>query len=64
MALYGPNQSPIVAIVTPLYTFEVAQTGPFLDANLHFSPCKRAISNNKDAKQLIKNVVSDIMVLI
>jgi len=29
LALYGPNQSPIVAIVSPLYRFEMAQMGPF-----------------------------------
>jgi len=29
LALYGLNQSPIVAIVSPLYRFEIAQMGPF-----------------------------------
>jgi len=30
VALYGLNQSPIVAIVSILYRFEMAQMGPFL----------------------------------
>ena len=30
VASYGSNQSPIDAIVTPLYTFEIAQMGPLL----------------------------------
>ena len=30
VALYGLNQPPIVAIVSPLYRFEMAQMGQFL----------------------------------
>ena len=46
-ALYGLNQSPIMAIASPLYKFEVAKIEPFFNyANIQFSPCKRAISNN------------------
>lgn len=48
LALYGLNQTPIVAIVSPLYRFEIAHSNGaiFNNANIHFSPCKRAISNN------------------
>ena len=30
LVLYGLNQSPIVAIFSPLHRFEMAQMGPFL----------------------------------
>ena len=30
LVLYGLNQSPIVAILSPLNKFEMAQMGPFL----------------------------------
>lgn len=30
LALHGLNQTPIVAIVSPLYRFEIAQMEPFL----------------------------------
>ena len=43
LVLFGLNQSPTVTIASPLQGFEIAL---FNIANIHFSPCKRAISKN------------------
>ena len=62
LVLYGLNQLPIVAIVSLLYRFEMAQMGPFLTLLISILNLVRGLFQRSRPKTALKkNVVSDIV---